>query len=1064
MKIKETNNIHIRTSKIMKHIYTYLLLSLSFTLYGQHVSVKESMMRLPTYPFSDPNPIAKPENLYYPYFRFEGYSKQSVQKEWKTVEMENDHIKLTVFPEIGGKIWGATEKSTGKEFIYFNHSVKFRNIAMRGAWTSGGIEFNFGIIGHAPTSSTPVDYLIRNNEDGSVSCFISATEYITRTTWSVEINLPKDKAYFTTRTIWSNTSQLEQPYYQWMNAGYKASGNLEFCYPGQYYIGHGGDVHSFPIDEQGRNISWYEKNNFGADKSYHVAGKYNDYYGAYWHDDNFGSVHHAAYDEKLGMKIFLWGLSREGKIWEDLLTDSDGQYVELQSGRMFNQPSNASAYTPYKHSSFMPGATDHWTEYWFPVKETGGISKVSSLGSLHVERNGDNLEIAFCPLQKLNTQISVMANNKVLFIDSLHLSTMNTWKKNIPVKTSDTPITIEIGEKDLVWNENSASDNLSRPTVHPTDFDWNTSYGLYVSSEQFMNQKQYLKAEKALLDCLKKDSYYLPGLNKLASLYYQTSRYEEALSLIRTSLSLNTYDGEANYLYGLINLKLNKLVDAKDGFSISSYSFAYRSIAYAMLAKCFLLEKDWKKAEHYASLALDINKLNQDAIQVLLVTYRYSGKREEALRVINEILTILPLNHPVRFEKTLLLNQSDDLSDFTSLVRNEFPEETYMEIANWYSSAGLIEESMQLLSLAKKNPIALYQIAYLYDQTDNADKSAQSLEEANALSNKLIFPFRPESLRSLEWAMMKTSSWKAKYYTAILYWHLGNKMKALNLLNECNDSPEASLYLSRSALKNEKEKLSDILKAEQIDASWRVGMELINYYFNAGEDILALQTGEKYTKKYPDNYMLGLKYAKALRLNGENDKCIALLKKLNVLPNEGAYEGRAIYKEACLYQAINFLSKKKYKNAIRSVEESKVWIENLGVGKPYEENIDTRLEDFILALIYEKLNDSTTAKSYYQKVIGQRKQQKFNSNDLLTALSLRQTGYRTEADNLAKNWLSDQPNSKIALWCTTVYNGEIVNISNFISDKYAPNESTPWESIKTDYNVTIISDLFQSIK
>lgn len=65
------------------------------------------------------------------------------------------------FPEIGGKIWGAFDKVSKKEFIYNNHVVKFRDIAMRGPWTSGGIEFNFGIIGHAPTTSTPVDYLTK---------------------------------------------------------------------------------------------------------------------------------------------------------------------------------------------------------------------------------------------------------------------------------------------------------------------------------------------------------------------------------------------------------------------------------------------------------------------------------------------------------------------------------------------------------------------------------------------------------------------------------------------------------------------------------------------------------------------------------------------------------------------------------------------------------------------------------------------------------------------------------------------------------------------------------------
>jgi len=81
--------------------------------------------------------------------------------------LENKYVKVSVFPEIGGKVWGAIEKSTNNEFIYYNSVVKFRNIAMRGPWTSGGIEFNFGIIGHAPTTATPVDYSFKKIRMGA---------------------------------------------------------------------------------------------------------------------------------------------------------------------------------------------------------------------------------------------------------------------------------------------------------------------------------------------------------------------------------------------------------------------------------------------------------------------------------------------------------------------------------------------------------------------------------------------------------------------------------------------------------------------------------------------------------------------------------------------------------------------------------------------------------------------------------------------------------------------------------------------------------------------------------
>jgi len=98
-------------------------------------TAREEKWTFKTYPFSDPNRVANIGRIY-PYFRFDGYSSKGVNKEWKVICLENSYIKVFITPEIGGKVWGAMEKSTGKHFIYFNKVVKFRDIAMRGPWTS----------------------------------------------------------------------------------------------------------------------------------------------------------------------------------------------------------------------------------------------------------------------------------------------------------------------------------------------------------------------------------------------------------------------------------------------------------------------------------------------------------------------------------------------------------------------------------------------------------------------------------------------------------------------------------------------------------------------------------------------------------------------------------------------------------------------------------------------------------------------------------------------------------------------------------------------------------------
>lgn len=1040
--------------------------SLLQPLFAQQATVTETVETVKTYPFSDPDPVADPSDLFYPYFRFDGFSAKGTDRQWKVVSLENDYIKLTLFPEIGGKIWGAVDKTTGKEFIYNNHVVKFRDIAMRGPWTSGGIEFNFGIIGHAPTSSTPIDYVTRQKPDGSVSCYVSSYELVTRTLWTVEVNLPKDKAYFTTTTTWHNSSSIDQPYYQWMNAGYPAAGNVEFCYPGTNYIGHGGELHSFPLDEQGRDISWYEKNDFGNSKSYHIVGKYNDFYGAYWHDNDFGSIHHAGYDEKLGMKIFLWGLSREGGIWEDLLTDTNGQYIELQSGRMYNQPASNSSLTPYKHTAFGPQATDRWTEYWFPVKGIKGVSKASRIGALNVLREDGFLKLYFSPLQKLSTTIKLYEGEKEMNSIPLNCGVLETWKDSIPLNKAVAAgrLKVVVGEDLLVYSEVPSDNITSRPKQLPADFDWSSAYGLYTQGEQWMNQKVLDKAEKFLLASLEKDPYFVPALTDLASLYYRQGRYDEALARCETALSINTYDGDVNYLYGLCNMALGNHTDAKDGFSVASYSPGVRSAAYEKLAEMYLMDRNWTKAEHYALRSKEFNQMNLSADHVLMVVYRKTNQPEKAKALIDPLLEDLPLYHAARFEQLYQGEGSGHpIDDLQSLIRNELPFETYMELAEWYESVGCTEEALSLLSCAGNYPIALYKQAYLLHQAGNDDESRGMLQRAGALSPAMVFPFRPSSLKALEWAKTVQPDWKIDYYEALIRWANQDKAKALELLENCGEADYAPFYLSRASLKEGESRLADLLKAEQIEMSWRTGFALINHYVANNQWQKAVETGKKYTKKYPSNYYIGLKYAKALCETGQYQPCISLLSRMQVLPNEGSYAGRAVYREANLYRAMEQLSHKNYKQVVKSVETSKEWPENLGVGKPYDNMIDNRLEDYLEAKAAAGQGDSRKTSALLAAVADYTiSRSHFESGNLLSALALRESGKVQEADHMVAAWSTDFPENRVVQWCTAIYRGEKEKAVGMLQSRNDQTNTTPWEASFRDSNFDLIVRLFST--
>ena len=206
-------------------------------------------------------------------------------------------------------------------------------------------------------------------------------------------------------------------------------------------------------------------------------------------------------------------------------------------------------------------------------------------------------------------------------------------------------------------------------------------------------------------------------------------------------------------------------------------------------------------------------------------------------------------------------------------------------------------------------------------------------------------------MKALKWAATAAPNWKITYYEALLYWSNQDKAKALELMDSCGDTGFAPFYLSRASMKNGKERLADLLKAEQTGQSWRTGYALINYYNAAKDWKKSVEVGKKYMKLYPSNYMIGLRYTTALCETGQYKQCIALLDKMQVLPSEGSGAGRAVFRKANLYQAMEQLSGKNYKAAMQSLEASKKWPENLGVGKPYDNLIDNRLENYIEAKI-----------------------------------------------------------------------------------------------------------------
>lgn len=912
--------------------------------------VTEEIRVLQTYPFSEPNrvPILTSDARLYPYHSFEGYAHDPVPREWKVVRLENDHIEVFVLPEVGGKVWGAVVKETGHEFIYRNEVMKFRNIALRGPWTSGGVEFNFGVIGHTPATATPVDYLTRENPDGSASVFVGAMDLPSRTHWRVEIRLPADRAYFETNALWRNPTPLEQPYYNWMTAAAFARDDLELSVPGDAYLEHPGTERAWPVDPSGRRLPRYAENRFGGNKSYHVVGELNDFFGGYYRDDDYGFGHWSPYEQMPGQKIWLWALSRQGGIWEDLLTDSDGQYVEFQAGRLFVQYAPGPEVNPISQVGFDPGATDRWTETWFPVEGLGGVSDASRDGAVFVERMGDELRVRAHAFGALADTLRISSGGRALAARPVRFEVLEPVEHVVELAAED-DFVVELPSLGLEVHSDPSARSLARPfTTAPGALESIPEVDrLVTAARELVMGRRLGEARPLFEDALAAEPWNRDALLGMADLEYRRGRYASGLERVERALQLRAYDAAANFVAGNLYRALGRDLDAEEAFGWAARSMGFRSAAYVQLAELALSRSDIPEAERYARLALDYDRHALAARRVLAVGARLTGDAATARAVRAEMLEIDPLHHFVAAERHLERRDAQAGRALLDGLRGEYPEQELLELAIAYARVGATDDGVALLALDERyrdHPVLGAWRAHL---ADDADLLPGDPDPA------FVFPYRHETIAVLEWAAERSSAWGWRYLLALNLWARDRTTEAAAHLEAVGAEPDfAPAYVTRAhllAAERDRDGEGDLRRAVALDPADRLlRIHLVRYLQEAGRWPDALATSAAGREDFPDDFNLSLLHVRSLVELDRATEAIDILEGIEVLPSEHAGASHDLFVQAHLSAALRAMQRSEPAGAERHARLALTWPENLGQGRPYEP--EERLARYVLGM------------------------------------------------------------------------------------------------------------------
>jgi len=176
------------------------------------VQVSEGTLSLPAYEEGPPNPNPAFDQFAttrfnYPYALRDNLTQRRAERAFRAVFLENEYLKCTVLPDVGGHIYTCTDKINHVPMFYENPTIKEAAIGMRGGWAAFGVEFNFPV-SHNWMTVSPVDFAYGKESDGSASITVSNIDRVYGMQWTVHLVLHPGSTVLEQQVTLNNRSDV----------------------------------------------------------------------------------------------------------------------------------------------------------------------------------------------------------------------------------------------------------------------------------------------------------------------------------------------------------------------------------------------------------------------------------------------------------------------------------------------------------------------------------------------------------------------------------------------------------------------------------------------------------------------------------------------------------------------------------------------------------------------------------------------------------------------------------------------------------------------------------------
>lgn len=740
----------------------------------------------------DPNPLFLEKRVYqgssgkvYPLPVIDRVATEPCERTWQAVHLENEYLRLMIMPELGGRIHVGYDKINGYDFFYRQNVIKPALVGLAGPWISGGVEFNWPQH-HRPATFMPVEVAIERDKDSSITVWCSDHDPISRMKGMHGVCLRPGCAYLELKVRLYNRTWDTRSFLWWANVATRVHEHYQSFFPQDvryvadhakraitefpesldvyYGIPYGERaLHGVPANEMPCNfvpdgsypandLRWYA--NIPVPTSYMIANSREDFFGGYDHAARAGVVHVANHHVAPGKKQWTWGNHEFGYAWDRSLTDSDGPYIELMAGVYTdNQPD---------FSFLAPGETKSFSQFWYPIRETG-IPDIANLqAAVRVTREGETARAHVSVTREITDSTVRLTSGDV---------EISAWTGTLRPE-SPAHISLELPSKEEAWvlelksgsevllryapAEISPAPAPVRATEPPAPEEIATTDELYLTG---LHLEQYRHATRApepyWREALQRDPHDSRTNNALGRTHLRRGEFALAESCFRkaierlTARNPNPYDSEPYYNLGIVLSFEDRSAEAYDAFYKATWSAGWRGPGYHRLAEIDVRNGRLAAAMEHLDRSLRSDADNLGARNLRVVVLHRLKRTAEAEAELGAALALDPLDIWSRFLK--------------SGIPPANPGQR-LDLAYDFVRAGLLDDAEKVLE-GETGAIALYTRASVAALLGDVAGSRDLYAQAAAADATYVFPNRLEEMKVLQAAIAANAGdARARYY------------------------------------------------------------------------------------------------------------------------------------------------------------------------------------------------------------------------------------------------------------------------------------------------------------